>query len=141
MNPTHSLHASLVMAFIFGMTFFLAGCSSSDEPATGGPRAGTQGQFKPNPAASQTESGITQRDVDGGESQARFRTRPKPSGNVVVVRKSWAKIHSSPNENSRAIALVFGNDSFEVVTQEGDWVQVRFGRNRRGWIPENSVTK
>ena len=57
-------------------------------------------------------------------------------GEVFVLRRPWAKIRRAPRENSRSIALAYGNDRFQVVKREGDWVQVRFGRNNRhkGWL-------
>ena len=58
-----------------------------------------------------------------------------PTGDTVEIRKSWTQIRSAPSQNARAIALAFGNDTLSVVEKEGDWVQVRFGRNQKGWIP------
>lgn len=73
--------------------------------------------------------------TDEPPAAERQRTRRMPTGDTVEIRKSWTQIRSAPSQNARAIALAFGNDTLSVVEKEGDWVQVRFGRNQKGWIP------
>ncbi|MEE8435448.1 MAG: hypothetical protein V3S64_11730, partial [bacterium] len=89
--------------------------------------------------------GIDADSVKGGPAGEKTESAiaPPPPGEVVVVRRSWAKIRRAPRENSRAIALVYGNDTFQVVNTDGEWVQVRFGRNNRhkGWLSLSDVSK
>lgn len=75
--------------------------------------------------------------------KARTLTAPPIPGEVVTVRKRWTKIRRAPRENSRSVALVYGNDRFQVVNREGEWVQVRFGRNNRhkGWLPLSALSR
>lgn len=75
--------------------------------------------------------------------KAETRTASPAQGEIVVVRKRWSKIRRAPRENSRSIALAYGNDSFQVVTREGEWVQVLFGKKNRhkGWLPLSDLSR
>lgn len=79
--------------------------------------------------------------ISGGKTESAMAAPPR--GEMVVVRRRWAKIRRAPRENSRSIALVYGNDTFQVVNTEGEWVQVRFGRNNRhkGWLPLSDLSR
>lgn len=79
----------------------------------------------------------------GGRREASMMNPGNAKGNLVVVRKSWAKIRRNPSEKSSPLRLVYGNDSFQVVTQKDGWVQVRFGKKnkRMGWLAEKDVTE
>ncbi len=113
----------LFSALLIALTFALAGCASlgGAEEVTGPERT----------TATRERSAKT----DEPTAAERQRTRRMPTGDTVEIRKSWTQIRSAPSRNARAIALAFGNDTLSVVEKEGDWVQVRFGRNQKGWIP------
>lgn len=116
----------LFSALLIALTFALAGCASlggAEEEAV----ATREGSAK-------SEERDTE-PTDAPPVAERQRTRRMPTGDTVEIRKSWTQIRSAPSRNARAIALAFGNDTLSVVEKEGDWVQVRFGRNQKGWIP------
>ena len=61
------------------------------------------------------------------------------TGDLVEVSASWAQIRSEPSESGRAIGLAYGNDEYEVLEQQGDWVKIRIGGNRSGWVRKADI--
>lgn len=117
----------LFSALLIALTFALAGCASlggAEEEEAAATREG-----------SARSEGRDTAPADEPPAAERQRMRRMPTGDTVEIRKSWTQIRSAPSRNARAIALAFGNDTLSVVEKEGDWVQVRFGRNQKGWIP------
>ena len=60
-------------------------------------------------------------------------------GAMVEIRKSWAKVYEKPQTASRPLGLAYGNDAYEVVAVEGEWVQIKYKNNRAGWITYDST--
>lgn len=107
------------------------------DTSTGVSRAGPNASVQPG-----SESGARLADKAKGK-KAGIRMADPAKGETVVVRKRWSRIRRAPRENSRSLALAYGNDSFQVVSRKGKWVQVRFGRKnrRKGWIPLSALTR
>lgn len=57
------------------------------------------------------------------------------TGATVEIRKGWVTIRATPSPTGKAMGLAYGNDTFNVVTVEGDWVQVQLKGKQNGWIP------
>ena len=130
----------LFSALLIALTFALAGCASlggADEEA--GPEQTTatrEGSAKTEERDAAPTDEPPAAEPPAAEPQAPREGRQRMlAGDTVEIRKSWTQIRSAPSRNARAIALAFGNDTLSVVEKEGDWVQVRFGRNQEGWIP------
>ena len=125
--------------------------TSANDPGGGGSQ-GRTGNRKGSAEDSRTNvaamagKGNAGRESERGKTAGRrvqTLTEPPAQGEVVVVRKRWAKIRRAPKQNSSSIALAYGNDKFKVVNTNGEWVQVRFGRKNqhKGWLPLSDLSK
>jgi hypothetical protein len=57
----------------------------------------------------------------------------------LVVARPYAKLHAQPSEASRAIAIVYGNDTLDVLERKDGWVKVSAGSKATGWLsPEDA---
>ena len=61
------------------------------------------------------------------------------AGATVEIRKPWTTIRATPSTNGKAMGLAYGNDTFTVVSVEGDWVQVQVKGKKNGWIPKEAT--
>lgn len=53
---------------------------------------------------------------------------------TITITAPWAQVRRSPSPDSRAMDLVYGNDTFEVLEAQGGWVKIRTARGVTGWI-------
>lgn len=53
---------------------------------------------------------------------------------IITITAPWAQVRRSPSPDSRAVDLVYGNDTFEVLEAQGGWVKIRTARGVTGWI-------
>jgi hypothetical protein len=60
-------------------------------------------------------------------------------GETVIVNQPWVQIRSAPSPNGKPIALAYGNDSYAVLGEQGQWVRIRTARKVTGWLPRESV--
>ena len=97
----------------------LAGCSSS-QPAAPKDQPKTQPQ--------QTQESTPLVVPKRGKQEVQ-------TGATVEIRKSWITIRATPSPTGKAMGLAYGNDTFTVVSVEGDWVQVQLKSKQNGWIP------
>jgi hypothetical protein len=61
------------------------------------------------------------------------------AGVTVVVTRPWVSLRGAPAETARAIALAYGNVTFQVEQRRGGWVQVRWKGERTLWLPGDAV--
>jgi hypothetical protein len=54
---------------------------------------------------------------------------------TITVSAPWTQVRRTPSLEGRAIDVVYGNDSFEVLESQGGWVKIRTARKVVGWIP------
>lgn len=158
MNWKTNTSLGAMSTLLLGAALALSGCAGSGEgeDTRGAPPPPASSTEPSPPESASTESEAPSRGLSPGESQ---QPRPDPAalrfdtgdivsdrddvepGRMVMVRKSWARIHRAPDRNSAPVSLVFGNDVFKVEKQEGEWVQVRYGKNVRGWMEVAAVIK
>jgi uncharacterized protein YgiM (DUF1202 family) len=124
------------LAAIFAMSFMLAACSSSKpEPPAAGPPAG-KGAAAEQPAPVSAPPAATEAPpADEREAAQRMVSARSALGDQVEIRRSWVQVRNNPSPDAAAIALAFGNDTYPVLEQRGDWVRVKLDGNRDGWIP------
>lgn len=121
-----------ILALLVSLIFALQSCTSGDT-----------GDGKSESSAVKTARDKQSGETESSGTSARMGTEATgPSeltGDTIEIRKSWTQIRSAPDINARAIGLAFGNDKYPVTGKEGDWVRVRFSRNRDGWIPADDT--
>ncbi len=132
-----SLLAALVLALVIG------GCGggqprTDERPAASGARDDQTDQRR---STDSTTAERTPGDSGPARDQGTQRMAQPvgPVGDVVEIRRSWVQVRTAPNNNARAVALVFGNDQLEVIEQQGEWVHVRLDKRRQGWIPATAT--
>lgn len=116
----------------------LAGCGgqqpADDESASADKAKASTQATRPDGSDESQASEKQQADKESG-SMAATREESGPVGDTIEIRKSWVQIRSAPNYDAPPIGLAYGNDTFDVLEQEGDWVHVKMGKRREGWIP------
>jgi hypothetical protein len=60
-------------------------------------------------------------------------------GNLIVVKKSHTPIYAKNAENSRVLFEAAGNDEFEFLDEEGEWLHISISGDSRGYVRKNSV--
>ena len=68
-----------------------------------------------------------------------FAFIPLALAETVVVTESWVKLRGAPEPGAKAVGLVYGNDSYEVLDQEGEWYQVTIRGGQTGWLHGSTV--
>jgi len=133
----------------------LGGCSSSKpkqpeaQPAAAATEAKAQSaaeeaKAQQEQAAKQAEqaraaeSAKTEQATKAAEAERAMHPQP---GDTVEVHKAWVQVRNQPSTDGKAIALVFGNDTYTVVEEQGDWLHVKLDGNREGWIPREAVQR
>lgn len=111
-----------------GLGLVVAACASQSDTVK------KPGATRPSQQTSSVESSTPAEEP----TQTMSRSQ-QTSGEQVEIRRSWVQVRSRPDANAKAIALVFGNDRLDVYEESGDWLRVRIGRNRSGWIPADAT--
>lgn len=59
---------------------------------------------------------------------------------TVVVTQPWTKVRQQPRATAKPIDIVYGNDRFEMIAEEGGWYRIKTFRNREGWVIGKDVS-
>jgi len=70
------------------------------------------------------------------EEILRNQTHPN---DIAVVRKSGARVMSKPGANGAVLFSADGEDEFQVLETEPDWVHVQISGASRGWIRRSDL--
>lgn len=129
----------LSLLVTLALSFAVAGCASQQQAGEPAPGATTEAAAQPQatpPEATGTQEQAAQPSAEApSASQQRMGSERTALGDKVEIRRPWVQVRNQPSQDARAIALAFGNDTFTVLEQQGDWVRVRLDKSREGWIP------
>jgi hypothetical protein len=54
---------------------------------------------------------------------------------TVTISAAWTQVRRNPAANSRAIDIVYGNDTFTVLETKDGWAKITTARKATGWVP------
>lgn len=132
----------LLLAIAVSLVFALQGCSGGSEKAKiESPRTEQKAQpeTRKDSGTDQPKPDETEKDSKDESNVSQAAAGGTMAEGMVEIKKNWTQIRSAPDANARAIGLAFGNDTFQVVEREGEWVRVRVGKNQEGWIPKEAT--
>jgi hypothetical protein len=74
--------------------------------------------------------------VENLEEILRNQTHPS---DIAVVRKSGTRVMSKPSANGPMLFSADGEDEFQVLDSEADWIHVQISGASRGWIRRSDL--
>ena len=66
---------------------------------------------------------------------------PPPPPLFVRVTGSRLNVREAPGTDRRTVAKVKKGERLEVIAEEGKWLQVKFGKDKTGWVHSDYVAR
>jgi hypothetical protein len=68
-------------------------------------------------------------------------TAAAAAAETITITAPWTQVRRTPSPEGRAIDIVYGNDTFEVLESQSGWVKVRTARDVTGWVPADPAAQ
>jgi uncharacterized protein YgiM (DUF1202 family) len=60
---------------------------------------------------------------------------------TITITAPWTQVRRTPSAEGRAIDVVYGNDTFDVLETKDGWAKVQTPRKVTGWVPTDPAAQ